>query len=90
MVLINIVDKFVRNMDVPEMGNISKISIICDDTLIIENFESISEYTDELIIICLKDKNVKIRGLNLNIQYLTDSIISIGGKIFSVDFFGGT
>ena len=87
MIIINIVDKIVRSMDVPEVAStISKVTLISDDSVFIENHRGVSEYTSEEIRVRLNKKQLEVSGTDLTIEYLTGENLSIQGKIHSVRF----
>ena len=74
-------------MDVPEAAtSISKVTVISDDSVLIENHKGIIEYTSEEIRVRLRKKQLEVCGANLIIEYLTGANISIQGKIHSVSF----
>lgn len=87
MIIINIVDKIVRSMDVPEaITSISKVTIISDDSVYIENHLGVCEYTDKEIRVRLKKKQLEVSGADLTIKYLTGANLTIQGIIHSVRF----
>lgn len=87
MIYIGIVDRIVRSMDVPEaVSSVSKVTVISDYSVLIENHKGVSLYTPEEIQIRLKKKRLVVYGSELAIEYLNDSALSIHGRIGSVSF----
>ncbi|MBQ2754529.1 MAG: sporulation protein YqfC [Clostridia bacterium] len=58
-----------------------KITVISDNSLTIENYTGILEYSDLLIRIKTKEKIVSVSGSRLSICVITDSYILIEGII---------
>ena len=74
-------------MDVPEAASsISKVTVISDDSVLIENHKGVIEYTSEDIRVRLRKKQLEVSGADLMIEYLTGANLSIHGKIHSVSF----
>ncbi len=87
MIFIDFIDKLAQSMDAPEViPGISKITIVSDTAVVVENYDGVCEYTNELIYIRLKKKMLEICGSELNIEYLSENTASISGKIHSVGF----
>ena len=85
--VINFIDKIVKSMEVPEaISYVSKVTVISDSSLVVENHFGIVAYSPENISIRLSDKKLIINGYALIIEYLSDSIVGITGKITSLDF----
>ncbi len=55
--------------------------IVGDKELIIENYRGILEYNNELIKVVTKIGQIKIMGVNLEIEYYTNDEMKIVGKI---------
>lgn len=74
-------------MDAPEViPGISKVTIVAENSVRVENHCGVCEYTDELVYIRLKKKMLEICGNELNIDYLSNNTVSIVGKIHSLEF----
>ncbi|MBQ8526806.1 MAG: YabP/YqfC family sporulation protein [Clostridia bacterium] len=87
MININIVDRLVQSMEVPEaVSTVSKVTVISDFSVLIENHNGVTEYTTEEIRVRLKKKQLEVSGAGLTIEYLTGDGLSIKGKIHSVRF----
>ena len=84
---INFINKIVKSMDVPEaVSSVSKVTVISDSSVVVENHFGVSAYSPEDIIIRLSDKKMRIYGCGLVIEYLSDSVVGITGKIASLSF----
>ena len=87
VVCIGIVEKIARSMEVPEAAHsVSKVTVISDTSVLIENLKGVLMYTPEEICIRLQSKNLSITGNGLLIEYMNDTGLSISGKISTVSF----
>lgn len=66
----------------------SCISIIDNDTVIIENCKSINESCDIVVKITTSDNILEIWGQNLSVTSYTNTTIEIKGTVFSVNIEG--
>lgn len=77
-----------RKIDVPSniVRNVSKIEIIADDTIFIENHRGILLLEDTDVHVNCGDIIVKIHGLNLDIGSISSSDLTIFGSVLNIDF----
>lgn len=68
------------------ISNVPKITIIGFDEILIENFNGILEYENFFVRISTDIGNININGFNLKLNQMSDSDISVTGKIENVDF----
>lgn len=66
--------------------NISKITIIGNQELIIENYKGVIEYSSTLIRINTGNCLVKITGKSLCIEEITSEDIKISGQVSTLEF----
>lgn len=80
--------KFSRKIDVPSyiMRNVSKIEIIADDTIFIENHRGILLLEDTEVHVNCGDMVVKIRGFDLGVGSISTTDLTIFGTILNIDF----
>ena len=67
------------------ISNVPKITIIGFDEILIENFNGILEYENFFVRISTDIGNININGFNLKLNQMSDSDISVTGKIENVD-----
>ena len=77
-----------RKMEVPSnlVRNVSKIEIISNDTVTIENHKGILHYEDTEIHVNCGDIIVRVFGFNLELLSMSSDILSIYGNIQNIDF----
>lgn len=78
---LKIAEKFEIPIEVVE--DISKISIIGDEEITIENHKGILSFTDREIIINTSLGKIMVKGINFEISYLSQSTITIKGSFSS-------
>ena len=87
MVTIKLIDYIADNMDVPEVtSNISEVCVVGDNIIRINNFDSICEYGEDMISVCLIHGKISLFGNNLSIDVITDRFLQISGKILNISF----
>lgn len=57
-----------------------------ENTLHVFNYEKLEKLSNEEIIIKIKDKKIKINGINLGINQMTKQELLINGSILKVEF----
>lgn len=62
------------------------IEIIGTDTIYMEGFKTIMEFSNEYIAVTLVDKKVAVLGKDLSLSYITNDTVEIKGKIASLEF----
>lgn len=81
-----------KNSDAPSelpcavMLDVPYISMAGDKEVTVENYRGIISYESSGVKINTKDKIIKIDGENLTLSHITDEIISVSGKIVSLEF----
>lgn len=65
----------------------SVITILGTGEICIENYRGIIEYTDTLIRVQTKSKQIRLMGKNLTIEYYTNDEMKITGCICSLEFY---
>lgn len=84
---INIVDKIINSLEVPEvLSTVSKVTVVSDINVFVENHKGLIEYETHEINIRLDKKILCIMGVDLNIDFLSESSLSVCGKIHSIAF----
>lgn len=68
------------------VSNISKISIIGFNEMLIENYKAILEYEENFIKIATYIGVINISGFDLLLESMTDDDIKVSGKIDSMEF----
>lgn len=66
--------------------NLTKITIIEDENILIEGYKKIVDYYDNYIKIKANNMYVVIDGTNLDIEEITDFELVILGKIYSINY----
>ncbi len=64
----------------------SVLTILGDFEVSIENYRGILEYTDTMIRVQTKGKQIRLCGKRLQIEYYTNDEMKITGKICSLEF----
>lgn len=64
----------------------SIMTILSDTEVCIENYRGIIEYTDTVIRVKTKERQIKITGKQLKIEYYTNDEMKIVGKMNAVEF----
>ncbi len=64
----------------------SVITILGTGEISIENYRGLIEYTDTLIRVQTKNKQIRLKGKCLKIEYYTNDEMKITGCICSVEF----
>lgn len=64
----------------------SLVSVLGDSEVCIENYRGIVEYTDCLIRVQTRGKQIRLHGRNLQIEYYTNDEMKITGNICSIEF----
>ena len=67
---------------------VSAANILGNFEVCIENYRGILEYTDTLIRVQTKGKQIRLSGKQLQIEYYTNDEMKITGKISSLEFCG--
>lgn len=78
-------EKFSDMMELPKelLLNISRITVLGNESVLVENYKGISEYGENVIRLSNK---IDIFGENLNVEEITDEEIMITGKIHNIEF----
>ena len=66
--------------------DVSKVTLVGERDLIIENYKGILEYDDKLVRIKTSHRPIKITGHDLEMRTITDEDVQIFGKIDSFEF----
>ncbi len=66
--------------------DLPRLIFIGNRELTVENYKSIGEYTDRLIVLESNPHKLKIRGTALEIKSIARELIYISGKISAVEF----
>jgi sporulation protein YqfC len=80
-------DKIIESMGIPKeiLSQYPKITITGETDITVENIKGIIEYTTDLLKINTYLYIIKINGEGLLIDEITSKIISVKGKIKSVE-----
>ena len=62
------------------------VTLMGNEEVCIENYRRIIEYTDEVIRVQAKKRQIKITGKQLKIEYYTNDEMKITGKIDSLEY----
>lgn len=76
------------NMPKDVMLGASVLTILGNFEVCIENYRGILEYTDTLIRVQTKGRQIRLSGKQLQIEYYTNDEMKITGKISSLEFCG--
>lgn len=81
-------EKITEALELPKeiLLNISKMTIIGNQELVIENYKGVVEYSSTLIRINTGNSLLKITGRNLNIKEISSEDIKITGRFGSLEF----
>lgn len=81
-------ERFVTAANMPKdvVLGASVITILGTGEICIENYRGIIEYTDGLIRVQTKSKQIRLTGKNLTIEYYTNDEMKITGCICSLEF----
>ena len=81
-------NKIDKILEIPQevYSDIPKISLICFEELIVENYKGILEYEEFFVRVSTYVGIVSINGYNLNLETMTNDDIKVTGKIESIDF----
>jgi len=81
-------DRITNLMDIPKevTQDLSRVVIIGEKELVIENYKGILEYDSTIIRAKTVGRSVKVVGRNLDIGVVTDEEIQITGEIDSFEF----
>ncbi len=84
----NIRDKMIDAVDVPKdvILGASILTIIGTNEICIENYRGIIEYTDTMIRVQTKEKQIKIQGKQLQIEYYTNDEMKIKGFVHLIEY----
>lgn len=84
----NIREKVTTAIDMPKdvVLGASVLTVLGSNEACIENYRGIIEYTDTLIRIQTKDKQIRIHGKRLQIEYYTNDEMKIKGYISSIEY----
>lgn len=70
----------------PESAGVLKISLYGESFAEIENHDGIADMKDECIKFYSKKRIASVKGKNLSIEELSESIIRIKGEILSIEY----
>lgn len=81
-------EKLSNSIELPRylVSNVSKITMIDNESLFIERYNAIDEYYTHYIKISGNNINIIVDGKDLDIKEITDEDILVIGQIFSVNF----
>ena len=84
----NICEKMISAVDLPKdvVLGASVVTILGSNEICIENYRGIIEYTDTLIRIQTKEKQIRIHGKRLQIEYYTNDEMKIKGYVHSIEY----
>lgn len=84
----NLRERMLSAADLPKdviLGN-SVLTVYGNNEVCIENYQGIIEYTDTLIRIRTKNKQIRMTGKCLRIEYYTNDEMKIKGYIYSIEY----
>ena len=67
------------------ISNITQITIVGSNEMLIENYKGILEYEEFFVRVNTYIGIINVNGLNLNLNQITEDDIIITGKIDSID-----
>lgn len=78
-------EKFLDLLDMPLelLGNTFRITMIANESILIEKYNSIIEYDENVI---RTENGITIQGTFLNIEEISDNEIFVTGKLFNIEF----
>ncbi len=62
------------------------IELYLDKRVIITDCESVIDYSENTVVLCLGDRNIRVRGDNLIVNSFCYGQTDITGKIVSIEF----
>lgn len=79
-----------RNLKLAEKldSKISLIYLVGQESLKIQNYKKILQYTQKEMVILLDQKTLYVKGENLNIEYFNEDEMCICGHIKSITYQG--
>ena len=86
--VVSMKEKISTFLELPKevIENSTKITIIEDESILIEGYKKIVDYYDNYIKIKANNMYVVIDGCNLDIEEITDFELVIEGKIYSINY----
>ncbi len=86
--VVSMKEKISTFLELPKevIENATKITVIEDQSILIEGYKKIVDYYDNYIKIRANNMYVVIDGSNLDIQEITDFELVIEGKIYSINY----
>ncbi|MEZ0536134.1 YabP/YqfC family sporulation protein [Caldicellulosiruptoraceae bacterium PP1] len=84
----NKIEKVIDKTGLPKeiIENKTKLILIGDDELTIENHKGVMKFEEDSIEINAKPKPIKIVGHSFSIEKIDDEVIFIKGKVKSIDY----
>ncbi len=78
-------EKFLDLLDMPPelLGNTFRITMIGNESILIEKYNSIIEYDENVI---RTENGITIQGTLLNIEEISDNEIFVTGKLLNIEF----
>ena len=73
----------ILDMPVDMIKDCSRMTVIGNESILIENYKGIIEYEESLIRL---SNNINVLGIDLNIEEITDDDILITGRIKTIEF----
>lgn len=73
----------ILDMPVDMIKDCSRMTVIGNESILIENYKGIIEYEERLIRL---SNNINVLGIDLNIEEITDDDILITGRIKTIEF----
>lgn len=84
----NLREKMISVTDIPKdvaLGA-SVLTVLGSNEITIENYRGIIEYTDLLIRVQTKEKQIRIHGKRLKIEYYSNDEMKITGYINTIEY----
>ncbi len=80
--------KLNKILDMPSeiVLNTPKITLDSNESILIENYKGILEYSDVFVRVNTSDYTIAISGEKLVIDYMTKEEISVSGKLIRVEY----
>ena len=80
--------KLNKILDMPSeiVLNTPKITLDSNESILIENYKGILEYSDVFVRVNTSDYAIAISGEKLVIDYMTKEEISVSGKLIRVEY----
>jgi sporulation protein YqfC len=85
VIFLNFKDKIKKLSTLPDELAKSRVLIIGDCEVRVENYKGLIEYTSEVIRLKCLDRNISVLGSSLEMREVTREDVSILGKIREVD-----